>query len=67
MGDVIFLADDKVRLDKISRIVEVSKDNGEPIRSCKVILNREAKWWPSNRISFFEVGSPNTLPMKFQT
>ena len=67
VGDVILLADDKGRLGQISRIVEVSKNNGEPIRSCKVILNREAKWWPLNKISFFEVASPNTLPSKFQT
>ena len=46
--------------------MEISEKNGSEIRSCKVILNNSAHWWPVSRISFFEVGSPNTIPNKFK-
>ena len=31
-----------------------------------MILKNSAKWWPVSKISFFEVGSPDTLPKKFR-
>ena len=65
-GDVVLLSDEKGRPNQVSRIVEISKKNGSEIRSCKVILKNSAHWWPVSRISFFEVGSPETIPNKFK-
>ena len=65
MGDVVLLSDEKGRPSQVSRIVEVSKKDGSAIRY-KVILNNSANWWPVSKISFFEVGSPGTIPKKFK-
>ena len=65
VGDVVLLSDEKGRPTQVSRIVDVSKKDGSEIRSCKVILKNSAKWWPVSKISFFEVGSPDTIPNKF--
>ena len=65
-GDVVLLSDERGRPNQVSRIVEISKTDGSEIRSCKVILKNSTKWWPVSRISFFEVGSPETLPKKFR-
>ena len=65
VGDVVLLCDDKGKPNQVSRIVEVDKKDGSEIRSCKIILKSTAKWWPVSRISFFEVGSPDTIPDKF--
>ena len=59
------LCDDKGRPTQVSRIVDIDKKDGSEIRSCKVILKSTAKWWPVSRISFFEVGSPDSIPEKF--
>merc|ERR1711989_4918 len=53
-------------ISKIPEIVEVSKSDGSDIRSCKVILKNTTKWWPVSKKSFFEVGSPETIPSKFK-
>ncbi len=66
VGDVVLLSDEKGRPTQVSRIVDVSKKDGSEIRSCKVILKNSAKWWPVSKISFFEVGSPDTIPNKFK-
>ena len=66
IGDVVLLINEKGKPDRISRIVEVSKSDGSDIRSCKVILKNTTKWWPVSKISFFEVGSPETIPSKFK-
>ena len=66
VGDVVLLSDKKGRPSQVSRIVDVSKKDGSEIRSCKVILKNSAKWWPVSKISFFEVGSPHTIPNKFK-
>ena len=66
IGDVVLLINEKGKPDKVSRIVEVSKSDGSDIRSCKVILKNTTKWWPVSKISFFEVGSPETIPSKFK-
>ena len=34
----------------LSRIIELSKNNGEAIRSAKVVLNKTTKWWPLSKI-----------------
>ena len=65
VGDVVLLCDDKGRPTQVSRIVDIDKKDGSEIRSCKVILKSTAKWWPVSRISFFEVGSPDSIPEKF--
>ena len=65
VGDVVLLCDDKGKPTQVSRIVDIDKKDGSEIRSCKVILKCTAKWWPVSRISFFEVGSPESIPDKF--
>ena len=65
-GDVVLLSDEKGKPYKVSRIVDVSKTDGSEIRSCKIILKNSTKWWPVSKISFFEVGAPETIPKKFQ-
>ena len=67
VGDVVLLINEKGKPEKVSRIVEVSKTDGSDIRSCKVILKDTTKWWPVSKISFFEVGSPESIPNKFKT
>ena len=66
IGDVVLLLDDKSKPTKVSRIVDINNKNGSEIRSCKIILKDTAHWWPVSKISFFEVGSPLTLPSKFE-
>ena len=66
MGDVVLLIDDKGKPEKVSRIVEVSKTDGSDIRSCRVILKDTSKWWSVSKISFFAVGSPESIPNKFK-
>jgi len=66
VGDVVLLSDDKGRPSQVSRIVDISKKDGSEIRSCKVILKNSANWWPVSKISFFEVGCPETIPKKFK-
>ena len=66
VGDVVLLVDEHGRPSRMSRIVEISGKNCAEVRSCKVILNNTTNWWPVSRISFFEVGSPETIPSKFQ-
>ena len=65
-GDVVILCNEKGKPTKISRIVDTDKKDGSEIRSCKVILKNQAKWWPVSKIAFFEVGSPETIPKKFK-
>ena len=62
-GDVILLIDENNKPHKVSRIVEVGK--GSEIRQVKVILNKTTSWRPVSKVSFFEIGSPQTLPDKF--
>ena len=64
-GDVVLLHDAKNKPYKVSRILELSKTDGSEIRSVKILLKKSAKWWPVSKVSFFEVGSPETLPEKF--
>ena len=66
VGDVVLLVDENGRPSRISRVVEISGKNCAEVRSCKIILNNTSHWWPVSRISFFEVGSPNTIPSKFK-
>ena len=66
IGDVALLINEKGKPEKVSRIVEVSKTDRSDIRSCKVILKDTTKWWPVSKISFFEVGSPESIPSKFK-
>ena len=65
VGDVVLLCDDKGRPTQVSRIVDIDKKDGSEIRSCKIILKNSANWWPVSRIAFFEVGSPDSIPKKF--
>ena len=52
IGDVVLLCDDKGKPTQVSRIVDVDKNDGSEIRSCKIILKNHAKWWPVSKISF---------------
>jgi len=64
-GDVVLLHDTKNKPYKVSRIIDLSKKDGSEIRSVKILLKNSAHWWPVSKVSFFEVGSPESLPAKF--
>ena len=66
-GDVVLLLNDKNKISNLSRIVDVVKSGDKKVRAVKVIhgINREATWWPIRKVSFLEVGDPNTVPNKF--
>ena len=50
VGDVVLLSNEKGKLENLSRIIELSKNNGEAIRSANVVLNKTTKWWPLSKI-----------------
>ena len=63
---MLLLIDDKGKPEKVSRIVEISKNYGSNIQSCRVILKDTSRWWLVSKISFFEVGSPQSILSKFK-
>ena len=50
VGDVVLLSNEKGKLENLSRIIELSKNNGEAIISAKVVLNKTKKWWQLSKI-----------------